>query len=355
MKLRKGKTKSILEGSIDAALLAVEVYNKPRTTFRSQAYIVLMIIAWTRLFHAYFRKTIGDRYYYKEKGRYQLIDGERKAWEFKTCIDKYGNLSEPIRENLQFFIGLRNKIEHHNVTEREVDVLIFGECQSLLYNYENLLIQIFGEEYALNESLAFSLQFSSMRPEEQRQASKSVLSAEAREIRNYIENYQSVLRDEVFNSQEYSIKFIQIPKVANTNRNDLAVEFVRADELDPDTLQHITAIIKDKRVVIEARNVGKLQAGKVVEKVKQQTRLNFNHYDHKCLYIIFDVRPPRRAPNPDETNIEYCHYNEVHRDYIYQESWVDLIVKLFEVHHLTKEGIRSAYKAGEKWDINQYP
>ena len=59
MKLRKGKTKSILEGSIDAALLAVEVYNKPRTTFRSQAYIVLMIIAWTRLFHAYFNKTIG--------------------------------------------------------------------------------------------------------------------------------------------------------------------------------------------------------------------------------------------------------------------------------------------------------
>ena len=143
MKLRKGKTKNILEGSIDAALLAVEVYNKPRTTFRSQAYIVLMIIAWTRLFHAYFRKTIGDRYYHKEKGRYQLIDGERKAWELKTCIDKYGNLSEPIRANLQFFIGLRNKIEHHNVTEREVDVLIFGECQSLLYNYENLLIQIF--------------------------------------------------------------------------------------------------------------------------------------------------------------------------------------------------------------------
>ncbi len=270
MKLRKGKTKNILEGSIDAALLAVEVYNKPRTTFRSQAYIVLMIIAWTRLFHAYFNKTIGNRYYYKEKnGRYQLIDEEikeRKAWELSKCINEYGNLSEPVRVNLEFFIDLRNKIEHRNVTEREVDVLIFGECQSLLYNYENFLIQIFGEEYALNESLVFSLQFSYMRPEEQRQASKSVLSAEAREIRNYIENYQSVLRDEVFNSQEYSIKFIQIPKVANTNRNDLAVEFVRADELDPDTLQHITAIIKDKRVVMEARNVGKLRAGKVVKK-----------------------------------------------------------------------------------------
>ena len=75
MKLRQGKTKNILKGSIDAALLAVEVYNKPRTTFRSQAYIVLMVIAWTRLFHAYFNKTIGNKYYYKEpNGRYELID-----------------------------------------------------------------------------------------------------------------------------------------------------------------------------------------------------------------------------------------------------------------------------------------
>ena len=353
MKLRRGKTKSILEGSIDAALLAVEVYNKPRTTFRSQAYIVLMIIAWTRLFHAYFNQTIGNKYYYKkENGRYKLIDGERKAWELKTCINRYGALSESVKTNLDFFIGLRNKIEHRNVTEREVDTLIFGECQSLLYNYENLLIQIFGAEYALNESLAFSLQFSYMRPEEQRQASKSVLSAEAREIRSYIENYQSTLRDEIFNSQEYSIKFIPILKVANTNRNDLAVEFGRADEPDPE--QHIRAIIKDKRVVVEAKNVGKLRAGKVVEKVKEQTRLNFNQYDHKCLYTIFDVRPPGSAPNPDETNTEYCHYDEVHKDYIYQDSWVDFIVTLFEVHRLTKEEIRLAYKAGEKRDINQY-
>ena len=354
MKLRKGKTKSILEGSIDAALLAVEVYNKPRTTFRSQAYIVLMIIAWTRLFHAYFNKTMGNRYYYKENGRYQLISGEKRAWEVKTCIDRYGGLSEPVRANLQFFIGLRNKIEHHNVTGREVDVLIFGECQSLLYNYESLLIQIFGEEYALNESLAFSLQFSYMRPQEQRQASKSVLSSEMREIRSYIENYRSSLRDEIFDSQEYSIKLIQIPKVSNTNRNDLAVEFVRADELDSATLQQIVAIIKDKQVVTEVKNVGKLKPGKVVEKVNEKTRIDFNQYDHQCFYTIFAVRPAGGDPNPHVTRTEYCHYDQVHEDYVYQESWVDFIVKLFEVHRLTKEKIRRAYKAGEKWDISQY-
>ena len=361
MKLRKGKTKSILEGSIDAALLAVEVYNKPRTTFRSQAYIVLMIIAWTRIFHAYFNKTIGNRYYDKDKnGHYELIDEEtkeRKAWGLSTCIQEYGSLSEPVKANLDFFIGLRNKIEHRNVTERQVDTKIFGECQSLLCNYENLLIQIFGEEHALNESLAFSLQFSYKRPEEQKRASKSVLSSEMREIRSYIDNYRSSLRDEIFDSQEYSIKLIQIPKVSNTNRNDLAIEFVSWNELDSadkEIYQQITTLIKDRKVSVEGKNVGRYLPSQVVKKVRERIEPNFSQYDHTCLYIIFSVRPTGSDPNPDVTNTEYCHYDETHADYVYQESWIDFIVQLFELHRLTKEKIRHAYNACEKWEISKY-
>ncbi len=360
MKLRQGKTKNILKGSIDAALLAVEVYNKPRTTFRSQAYIVLMIIAWTRLFHAYFNKTIGNRYYYKKpNGRYKLIgkEQERKAWELTTCIneyEKYESLSEPVKANLQLFIGLRNKIEHRNIDKKEVDTSIFGECQSFLYNYENLLIHIFGKEYALNESLAFALQFSYMRHEEQKQASKNVLSAELQEIRDYIENYRSNLSEEVFNSQEYSIKLIPIPKISNTNRNDQTMEFVRADQFSPETSQPITVITKDKPVSVEAKNVGKILPGQVIKKIKEITRLDLNFHDHMCLYTIFSVRPPGKDPNPDVTNTQYCHYDFANTNYVYNESWVEFIVKLFEVYGITIEKVRHAYKNGEKWPINQY-
>ena len=42
------------------------------------------------------------------------------------------------------------------------------------------------------------------------------------------------------------------------------------------------------------------------------------------------------------------------KNYAYQESWVDFIVKLFEMHRLTIEKIRLAYKTGEKWSINEY-
>ena len=246
------------------------------------------------------------------------------------------------------------KIEHHNVTEREVDVLIFGECQSLLYNYENLLIHIFGEEYALNESLAFALQFSYMRHEEQQQANRNVLSAELQDIRSYIDNYRSSLSEEILNSQEYSIKVILIPRISNTNRHDTAITFIQEDELDPEIFEQITAIIKDKRVVVEAKNVGKILPGKVVKKVKEITQRDFNQHHHTCLYTIFSIRPPGSDPNPENTNTKYCHYDPVNMNYVYQESWVEFIVKLFEVHHITIEKIQCARRNNEKWDIDQY-
>ena len=75
--LRQGKAKTILESSINSAFTAVETYNRPRTSFRIENYIILMIIAWTKLFHAYFQATIGERYFYKEKnGRFKRVDGE---------------------------------------------------------------------------------------------------------------------------------------------------------------------------------------------------------------------------------------------------------------------------------------
>ncbi len=142
MILRKGKTKHLIENSTESALLAVETYNSPKKEFRFGSYIVLMIIALTKLFHAYFYHSIGNKYYYKNSnGRYRIVDGERKTWELKTCIEKYGNLSDPVRRNFLFFIKLRNRIEHSTVDQSEIGKIIFGECQALLYNYENLGLQ----------------------------------------------------------------------------------------------------------------------------------------------------------------------------------------------------------------------
>ncbi|MBN2103499.1 DUF3644 domain-containing protein [bacterium] len=360
MKLRKGKTKTILESAIDAALLAVEVYNKPREAFRSECYISLMIMAWTRLLHAYFNTNIGDKYYYKKKNsnRYEQIDGDRKAWELSTCITKYGKLSEPAKKNIDFFIKLRNKIEHRHIDKREIDILIFGECQSLLFNFENTLVSLFGKEYALNQSLVYSLQFSHLRTPQQRTSSKVALSKDLKEIVTYVEKYKSSLSNDVYNSQEYSIKLLQIPKISNTNRSDLAVEFVRWDELskeDRDAYEKVTAIIKDKRVTIEATNVGKLKPSDVVDRVcKALPDSGFNMHTHVCLYKLLKIRPKSNADDPFDTNTEYCHYDEVHGDYVYQDLWSEFIIDMLKSGRATVEMINKSCKGKENWDIKAF-
>jgi len=364
MRLRLGKTKNIIESSIDSALLAVEIYNKPRATFRREGYITLMIIAWTKLFHAYFHHEIGNKYFYKEKNkRYTIVDGERKAWELKTCIAKFkekkpGTISPAIDANLIFFIGLRNKIEHRHVTRSELDNLVFGECQSLLYNYENILVDLFGEQYALNENLVYALQFSKLRTVEQQQANKNILSKEVMEIRKFIEDYRTSLSGDIFNSQEYSIKLIQIPKISNTNRNDAAIEFVRWDELsekDKQNYDKITAIIKDKVIKKEVINAGKLRAGDVLKEVNKELTFKFNHHDHRCLYYVFSVRPVAgEQKDKFDTNVEYCHYDEPHNDYVYKETWVEMITRLFNENIITKDDIRLWYKKREKKNISDY-
>ena len=358
VELRKGKTKTLVNSSIDSALLAVEVYNKPRTSFRSEGYIALMIIAWTKLFHAYFNHTIGNKYYYKKKnGRYETIDGDRKAWELSTCLKRHTGVKEPIRKNLEFFIKLRNKIEHRHIEKREIDVLIFGECQALLYNYENFIVELFGNKYALHESLVYSLQFSHMRTKGQLKSSKVALSKDLKEIVEYISKYRTSLSDNTFNSQEYSIKLLQVPKISNTDRTDLAIDFVKFDELeeeDKHLYEQITVLVKDRKIKVEGANIGRLKPGQIIEKVNNHFGVKrLSHPAHRYIYTVFVVRPAGGAEDPFDTNTDYCHYDETHNDYVFNEDWANFLIHLFQ-SGVAIEFIKAKFDAGETLDIEEY-
>lgn len=362
IKLRRGKAKNILDASIDSTLLAVEIYNKPRAPFRVQNYVSLMVMSWTRLFHSYFHTTIGDKYYYKDKGnkrKYMKIKGEKKAWELTECIKQYkkhGNkLDIAVEKNLEFFIGLRNKIEHRYIDKNEIDTIIFGECQALLYNYENLLIELFGDEYAINESLAYSLQFSSMRNEHQVVANKKVLSEEMKDITGYIDKYRSSLSNDIYDEQSFSIKLIQVPKIANSNKYDLAVEFVKWDEDNIEEYNQLTAIVKDKVVKKEVRNVGKLKPKDIVDKLKEAGFSEMSYHINTCLCYIFSIKPSKEEnKDPYDTNTNYCHYDEAHEDYVYKEEWVQFIKILFDNKKLTEDDIKKLYRDKEKLDIRDF-
>src|SRR5260370_33146636 len=132
----------------EAAMLAVETYNRPATAFRSAGYIALMVVAWTGLFHAIFVKRKVRPFYRKRNSRkYERVDGDYKTWELMECIRQFYKDQNPAqRKNLEFFVGLRNKIEHRFLPE--LDIEIFGESQALLLNFEATLASQFAHNQA---------------------------------------------------------------------------------------------------------------------------------------------------------------------------------------------------------------
>jgi Protein of unknown function (DUF3644) len=230
-----------LEKARDSAFLAVETYNRPKASFRSGGYIVMMCIAWTALFHAIFFRRGKMPFYRKKSNRrhFDLLDGDKKAWELSHCLAEFwGADNPPVRLNLQFFVKLRNKIEHRSMPGLDID--IFGECQALLFNFEDLLVAEFGNEYALNESLSFALQFSCHRNENQQSAIRKLHKGIAKDIISYINAFRTSLSIEQLQDMQFSYKVFLFPKPANHERAaDLAVEFIKYDANNPEETDRI--------------------------------------------------------------------------------------------------------------------
>ena len=334
MKKQSQKVKELLEKAKDSALLAVEIYNKPRTSFRSGGFIVFMSIAWLALFHAIFERK-GVKYFYKKNGRFVIIDEEKKAWELGKCVrEYYKEENNPIRKNLDFFIELRNKIEHRFLPQLDID--IFGECQAMLINFENLLTSEFGNEHAIKENLVFALQFSSILQEKQQEALKIKESKGYKNVKQFIENYKGHLSDNIRNSLNYSFKVFLIPKVGeHEGSSDMAIEFVKYDPTKPEEMkkyQKFLIGIKEKQIPIHHPIQG-LRASKVCENVsnvlknKMPQNWQFNpSYQHAKCWKYYKVRPSKGSSSPEKTNQQYCFYNSNYNSYEYTEEWVKLLI-----------------------------
>ena len=320
-----------LEKARYATIAAVEAYNKPGPRFRTAHYIVLMIIAWTSLFHAICYQQ-RRKPWYRKRGtgraiRYDRVDDEPKHWELSECLKQYyQDHNPPERANLQFLLGLRNKIEHRHLPE--LDPVLYGECQASLMNFEELLVNAFGPRYALTESLAVSLQFSRSVPDEKTAAVKKLAASHVKGILDYVEKFRGGLPDEVLASSKYSFSVYLIPKVVNReSAADIAVEFIRYDPDNPEEmegLRKLVAMIREKQIPV--LNLDLIKPGQVVNEVKKHIT-PFKIHHHTRAWKYYKVRPEARSARPKQTKADYCIYDEAHCDYLYTRAWVKFLIR----------------------------
>ncbi len=322
----------------DSALLAVETYNKPAIKFKSGGYIVLMTIAWTSLFHSiFFRRGINPYYKNATNTRYLKIENDYWHWELKECLRQYfkSDTSNPIRKNLEFFIKLRNRIEHRSIPE--IDSNIYGECQAMLFNFDNMLEKEFGSRYCIREALSFAIQ---LFPNLDHLKGYFAFKKETKEVLKFIESFRSSVSSSAYESGKYAFKAFLI-QVSNYNSADaLPVQFLAYDKLTEDQkieLRKIVTLIKTKNHETVVSNKDKLKPGMIVNMVQTglgnpmvvkngRSRNKFVMDTHTRCWKKYKVRPEKSAKNPSLTQKEFCVYDEAHEDYLYTEDWVSFLI-----------------------------
>ncbi len=315
---------SLVQKARDSAILAVDVYNRPMTSFRSQGFTVMMIIAWTSLLHAIFENE-GTDYYYRENGNYKTIDGDKKAWELSTCLDNYKQISQPIIANVRMFIILRNKIEHRFSPIFDFDIC--GECQALLLNFEELITNKFGNYYSLSSTLSIPLQCISAKNQWQYETAKQLHCNHYKVLKKFIESYRETLPDDIYGDMKYSFRVYLIPKIGNhKSSSDLAMEFIKYDPSQPEqfaSLEKGITLIKEKRV--QVANQGRFKPSQVCQQVTQRLGKPFKVGLHTKAWKFYKVRAS--GHQADGCVHLYCQYDEPHKDYVYTQEWVDFLVK----------------------------
>ena len=317
---------TFIEKSHNSALLAVEIYNKPLICYRTEGYIVLMMIAWTSLFHAILLKK-GESIKYKKSDVGNYLD-------LSICIRKYdGKLKAEIEANLSLLMDLRDQIVHRE--NPELDDALFGYCQACLLNFEEIIVEYFGEKYQLPNSLAYSLQFSRKFKPEQYNTTKKYRNRHTYKVVDFIKEYETHLYESnpaVYKSQNYNFRIYMVPKLVKENKSEAAIEFIHYDNLDPESIDEIEKamfVIKETRVGGEyyrASEVCKIVYDKLKSTKGEDWKFSPSYHHVKCANY-FSIREGYNTDHPEKTKKEYCIYDSVFNSYIYTKQWINFLIK----------------------------
>ncbi|HIS89966.1 TPA: DUF3644 domain-containing protein [Candidatus Avigastranaerophilus faecigallinarum] len=298
--------------SREAALSAVQIFNNPLIQFKSETFIVLMVIAWTYLLHAYYRKNkINYKYIDREKStsrriRYKLTpQGAVKYWELSQCLStKLCPLDKETKKNLEFLLCIRHEIEHRMTTR--IDNEVSGKFQACCLNYNRYVKNLFGDKYGIDKYLSFSLQFSTISMEQ-----KDILLTDSnlpKNITGAINTFEQNISDRIFNHPNYSYRVIFTQKLVNhKNQADEVIEFVKSDsQLGADI----------NKVYIQEKDKKKYKPKMIVNKMIEEGFTNFTITKHTLLW-----QNEKAKGNPKYGTYPY----EGKSTWDWYETWVDFV------------------------------
>ncbi len=303
----------LISKSREAALSAIKIFNDPLIAFKSEAFIVLMVIAWTYMLHAYYRSKNVEYRYYKQGNKRKTYDrtkkGAFKYWELERCLnEKTSPIDKDTANNLRFLIGLRHEIEHQMT--RLLDSYLSGRYQACALNFNDHIKQLFGKQYGLDIHLTYSLQFVQIAQEQIQGGAQQASMPE--NIRAYIAEFDGALDHDSYNNSKYSYRLLFKKKLVNKpGQADSVIEFIKPES------ELAKTIDKEYWVKKEVERP-KFRPSEVVEKVHEAGFSKFRvQAEHLRMWQSEDAKRPDKGYGVEVSGYWYWY-----------ENWVDRCIEL---------------------------
>jgi hypothetical protein len=314
-----------LQASKGEAGLAVDLYNRVGSERRLEAYVVHMTMAWLKALQARWERDGRDLYVRDERGwRQRGQHGEFIMYPLSRMLRSEFSEQDPVRKNIEFFLGLRNRIEHRYDTDTAL--LVAGKTEALMLNYERYITDKFGAGEGLAGELRFPIFISSITGDAVA-AIKEVRKRVPLSVKTYIERFEADLDGEMAEDARYEFRITLIPQTGPKTTADTAITFVRLDELTPEQreeVERVQAIVRDKQLPVT--DYGFLPK-EVVTEVGQRLDIRFTMTDHTHCWQYYKVRPPYKDPHPDRTNADFCIYSKAFGRYTFTPAWIDKLTR----------------------------
>ena len=303
----------LIAKSREAALSAIRVFNDPQVGFKSETFIVLMVIAWTYLLHGYYRSKNVDYRYFQQGPKRRVFDrtkhGAFKYWELERCLnDAKSPIDRDTSNNLRFLIGLRHEIEHQMT--RSLDSFLSGRYQACAINYNHFLKQFFGKQNGIDQQLTYSIQFVQL-SEEQVGGTKPEATIPER-LRAYVVEFDAGLSHDEYNNERYSFRLLFKRKLVNRpGQADKVIEFI-------DPKSDLAKTIDKEYWVKKEVEKPKFRAKDVVAEVRKASFKQFRiSPEHVEMWKSEDAKNPANGYGV-----------EIQGAWFWYQSWIDRCIEL---------------------------
>ena len=316
--MRKGSKSYIFAVKAKEGMLAaVEIFNSPLITFKSETTITLVCTAWTYLLQAHCLEASREiRQLEPRKSRRKFArskEGEYLTLPLPDLMDVCPDiLSEPTKKNLQFLIGVRNRIQHY--AGHEIDSLIAPKIQANILSFKEALKTVSVNLITIENELPYALQFSELSLQQTKQLLTKGKSSSS--LKTFILEFEGKLTPELRQSPEYQAR-VKLQVINRERGEDLQyVEVLGIGKESPDSVSttYLKEVEKTKHTATE-----------VIEMMEAEGFVGFRMKNHTDLWKSRDGKNPKYG---------YC-YELAGRCFWY-DKWINEVVRPFcKENHIT--------------------